>query len=165
MRKITDHRAHFWSRVDSRGPDECWPWTGAASKGYGSMGISGKNHGTHRLAYMYYFGVDPKNFVVMHKCDNPTCCNPRHLCLGTQQDNIKDRVLKKRTAGTFQSGERHAKAKLSWAAVDDIRSGTGCKEYCERYGVSRNTVQMVRRGEIWTDANARKERQFGRQSP
>jgi len=85
---------------------------------------------------------------------------------GTQIDNIKDRDTKGRGNGAFKNGDRHRMAKLTWAAVQDIRAGRGHAVYCERYNVSKSTVYAVRRGDVWqsNDANARKERQFGRQA-
>jgi HNH endonuclease len=77
----------------------CHLWTGSTNKGtYGSV------HGrvkisTHRLAYELAHGPIPKGFCVLHRCDNPACCNPEHLYLGTQADNMADMVRKGRGRG------------------------------------------------------------------
>jgi hypothetical protein len=95
----------FWSRVDKRGPDECWLWTGAAFRkskrqmGYGRRAGSGPNTYAHRVAYMLAKGPIPKGKLVMHTCDVPLCCNPAHLLIGTNAENAADRVAKGRHLG------------------------------------------------------------------
>lgn len=75
----------------------CWNWLAAkASHGYGTISYNHKNHRTHRLSYIIFVGPITDNLSVLHKCDNVACCNPRHLFLGTQKDNIQDMILKGR---------------------------------------------------------------------
>jgi len=90
-----DHSAHFWERVDmSGGPDACWPWTGARHpSGYGGVSWRGGRVNAHRVAYELAYGNPGKGFVC-HHCDNPPCCNPAHLFLGTAQDNYRDSIAK-----------------------------------------------------------------------
>jgi hypothetical protein len=86
----------FWEKVDKRDVDECWPWTGTTvSKGYGSIGHEGKTLSAHRVSWELHFD-SPGDLHVLHSCDNPPCCNPAHLFLGTNADNIRDRLLKER---------------------------------------------------------------------
>jgi hypothetical protein len=98
MRRVVDFPAHFWSRVDaSRGADSCWSWTGALdSGGYGQCGRDRRLHKTHRVAWMLTHGEIPDGLVVCHHCDNRRCCNPAHLFVGTQGDNVRDMVRKGR---------------------------------------------------------------------
>ena len=96
----------FWSGVDRRGPDECWNWTRARqTRGlkYGIIGIGSRLDGSkravlaHRLAWQLTHGpLARQGLKVLHRCDNPLCCNPAHLFLGTQADNVADMFSKGR---------------------------------------------------------------------
>lgn len=104
VRKTADERRiPFWNRVDkSGGENKCWPWRGAqTSFGYGNFGANGKTITASRHAYELTKGPIPKGIgyhgtVVMHSCDNPACCNPSHLFIGSQKDNNDDRDKKGR---------------------------------------------------------------------
>jgi hypothetical protein len=85
-------------RIDMRGEDECWPWLGGTDgKGYGLIN-SAPNGETraHRAAWVHFNGPIPEGKNVLHTCDNPPCCNPKHLFLGGQQENIDDMIAKGR---------------------------------------------------------------------
>lgn len=100
-RKKQDHRkkriAEFWKNVFSNG-EGCWEWIGYLhpKTGYGLFGMacvmgSSKDRYAHRISWTLKHGMIPKGLFVLHKCDNPACVNPKHLYLGTQKQNIKDR--------------------------------------------------------------------------
>ena len=105
------HDARFLSKVDQRGPDDCWPWTGALDKhGYGAFWIPtpgqksrGKTVKAHRYSLSMKLGreLEPGE-EARHKCDNPVCVNPRHLEPGTHADNMNDSV----TRGRWNAGRR-----------------------------------------------------------
>jgi hypothetical protein len=70
---------------------ECWEWArGTDSFGYGKVRYKGEAHTLHRLMYRLYKGEVPKGLCVCHSCDNPKCCNPQHLWLGTRAENNQD---------------------------------------------------------------------------
>lgn len=78
---------------------ECWEFTGDRDMwGYGRLTVKGKTYRANRLAYEFFVGKIPKGFIVCHRCDNPPCCNPEHLFLGTHADNMIDKVSKGRQA-------------------------------------------------------------------
>lgn len=92
-----DNVAGFWARiVKGDDPNDCWKWTASVTKdGYGRLHFNGRNDMAHRVSFFIHKGRWPKN-LVLHKCDNPPCCNPKHLYDGTQKDNARDMVRRKR---------------------------------------------------------------------
>lgn len=95
----------------------CWEWQkGRHEFGYGWVSYRGRSQTAHTLSYKLFCG--PTNgMYVLHKCDNPSCCYPLHLFLGTQQDNIRDAMLK----GRMPHGESHWNATLTDSQVALIR--------------------------------------------
>lgn len=89
--------ASFWMRVDRRGPDECWAWTGAVSAyGRGLFCPCKPGWFAPRVAWAIANGQDPEAAEVCHSCDNPNCVNPAHLWLGSHSDNMRDAATKGR---------------------------------------------------------------------
>ena len=81
----------FWSKVDIKGPDDCWEWQASKKQtGYGAFSFNGKNWGAHRFSYFLEHGEFDQTLDVCHTCDNPPCVNPKHLWLGTASDNLSD---------------------------------------------------------------------------
>jgi hypothetical protein len=110
-------------------------------------GKYGKVVTAHTLAWEVANGNPvPTGMSVCHRCDHPPCCNPRHLFLGTNQDNIDDKVAKDRQL----KGEAVGTSKLNEHEVRAIRSDTGSdREVAARYGVSHRTIQSIRSGATW----------------
>ena len=78
-------------------PSGCLEFQGYCdSNGYGQISINDKTHLAHRVAFEQAHGPIPKGLVICHRCDNPSCCNPEHLFLGTHADNVADKVSKGR---------------------------------------------------------------------
>lgn len=142
----------FWSKVLIKGEDECWEWQNATqSRGYGSVGIGrrGKTALAHRVAYFLTYG-DPGELCVLHSCDNRRCVNPKHLFLGTNQDNVDDKVKK----GRQLIGEENGNSKLTAKEVEEIRELYRVKKIPYRklgglFGVSESTVMGIVKGEYW----------------
>jgi hypothetical protein len=102
----------FWKYVNKRSLEECWIWTGALTDcGYGRVRYHQKGWKAHRLAWVLTHGSIAEGMDILHKCDNPPCCNPNHLFTGTQADNIADMVSKGRhprnATHYLPSGDRH----------------------------------------------------------
>lgn len=146
-------KARFEAIAGERPTTGCWVWGGTKKTGgYGVMSHRGKHHSAHRLAYLIYKGVDPRDQHVCHTCDNPSCVNPAHLWLGTHQDNMADRKAKGR--GRTPQGVEHWKAKLTEAQVKAIRAegARGLKSFtalAHEFGVSRTTISNIIRRKMW----------------
>lgn len=101
--QASEPEPRFWAKVQIGGMFECWDWTAVRDgHGYGKFrdvaGEGGYPEHAHRIAYRYATGQPtPAGLVVMHTCDNRLCCNPAHLRLATQTENIADRDRKGRT--------------------------------------------------------------------
>lgn len=140
----------FWSKVDkSAGPDACWPWAASRRlKGYGQFNAGGRNASANRFAYELTHGALPKGEgYVCHTCDNPACCNPAHLFLGTPAVNSRDMVSK----GRARRGEAHYRAKLSDSDLVAIRclrlvGAHTQRELSSVFGVSQSQIHAVLSG-------------------
>jgi hypothetical protein len=87
----------LWRRVEIGAHWECWVITGHHNRdGYGVLSVDGNMQLAHRLVWVYTFGPIPPGMCVLHRCDNPPCCNPDDLFLGTQADNMRDMAAKGR---------------------------------------------------------------------
>lgn len=89
----------FWKKVDKKSDEKCWNWIACKNKqGYGRIGIAASECvNAHRFSWVLHYGQIPQGLFICHKCDNPSCVNPKHLFTGTRQDNTNDMVLKKRS--------------------------------------------------------------------
>ncbi|MFH1185964.1 MAG: HNH endonuclease, partial [Chloroflexota bacterium] len=156
----------LWMKVERRGLDDCWPWTGVKYHGgYGRLRFGKRRIFAHRVAYEVSIGPIPNGMFVCHHCDNPACCNPAHLFIGTPADNSHDRDAKGRQSkGLKQSlavlsnrprGEQHPHARFTEAEVIEIRAlrATGEWTYralAKRFGTSHGQVQFIVKRVSWT---------------
>lgn len=136
----------FWERVDKSG--DCWTWKWSRSpQGYGRYYPTGRKLLSHRFAYEVTYGAIPDNLCVLHRCDNPACCNPDHLFLGTRTDNIADRQAKGRTRTGCLKGATNPGAKLTAEQVrtirDRIASGETRTALAKEYGTSVSTMSHI----------------------
>lgn len=158
--------ARFWEKVERGAPDACWPWrANMGTDGYGKFWRDGKSHHASRIAWELTFGPIPEaTNNVLHRCDNPRCCNPAHLFVGTRRDNRQDMLRKGRgLAGdrhpfrtnpeAILRGESHPMAKLT---ADDIRAIRAAGErrapataLASIYGVTAGTIRAIWRHAIW----------------
>lgn len=142
----------FWSKVDKA--DDCWIWTGGKTYGgYGVFCLDGQMRRAHRIAWIITNGPIPDGMEVLHRCDNPPCVNPAHLCLGTHQDNMDDMARKGRGNHFGTRGEQNGKARLTTRDIRLIRemvgSGMTHKAAARQFGVARTTVTAIIRGVNW----------------
>lgn len=137
----------------SGGPDACWPWTGFIDPhGYGAVTFAGMLWRAHRLAWCLANGVlePPAGLVVRHfVCDNPPCCNPAHLRVGTNAENTGDMMMKGRQA----RGSRVGSSVLTEQQVMDLRalsaSSFNAAAMALLYGVSAGSLAEARFGRTW----------------
>lgn len=161
----------FWNKVEKHSTaDACWAWTGSKSNtGYGKtrcrkLHCRNATIGAHRLSYFIHFGEFPSHLFVLHKCDNRICVNPDHLFLGTQLENMRDKILKGRC--NTPSGNSHFTqktpellhrrkygfSKLTEDQVLQIRKShelgrSSMPALAEQFGVSVSTINGI----IWRD--------------
>lgn len=126
----------------------CWLWTGPVCvKGYG-VGRWNRVTRSHRVSWAAFRGGIPAGMCVCHKCDTPSCVNPDHLFLGTNADNVRDRLQKGRSRYAY--GELAGSAKLTADDVRCIRASSGTGAALSRaYGVSRNQIRLIRNRVKW----------------
>lgn len=177
-RKVMDPEARrvmredrFWSRVEKRGPDECWNWKHMRNRsGYGIFRLWGKADRSktltcHRFAYQLAHGGIPKSeaagfhgTVIAHKCDNRLCCNPAHLFATTQKGNLDDCLAKGRGNKAF--GEKAGKAKLAESDVKAIRAaierGVDRIALSAQYNVTAQAIADIASGKNWRHLSTRR---------
>lgn len=155
----------FWAKVDwiGKGEDECWNWTAyKGPKGYGQFGVGHTLHTAHRVAWAFWHDreIPPAEICVCHKCDNPSCCNPSHMFLGTKADNNSDMRRKGRGQHKHleqwqqEKGSKHRAARLTEEQVLAIRKEMATMNYSlgymsGKYGVKPVTICAIIYGRIW----------------
>lgn len=149
----------FWNRVAIGAADDCWPWEGCRNpQWYGTLKWRRRTDRAHRIAYELVVGPIPIGLCVCHHCDNPPCCNPAHLFLGTIADNNADKVAKGRAGRTgkrsgWARGEGHGCARLTTADVIALRrrhvEGESQSSLAREFGVHVSTVHLVVHRKKW----------------
>jgi len=152
----------FWEKVNKDGitmPEmntKCWDWQGSTSHGYGYIGVGKKILRAHRYSWTIHHGEIPKGHdyhgvtCVLHRCDNRQCVNPDHLILGTNKDNVNDKMDK----GRFipNKGEFHGMAKLTRIQVRVIRARHPLvtrKELAATFNVSIGAIDSIMTRKTW----------------
>jgi len=132
--------------------NNCWNWKKKKMiSGYGTTTFYAKWITTHRLSYLVFKGDIPKDKIVCHSCDNPSCCNPDHLWLGTHKENTRD-MMNKKVVFQFK-GENNNMAVLNESIVLEMRSlnkqGLSVKKISEIYGFKYFTCLDAVSGRNW----------------
>lgn len=141
----------FRRRTEQDKHTKCWLWTGyVQSGGYGQFTHSGGVISlAHRMSYIVHNGPIPAGLDVLHECDTPLCCNPKHLFLGTDLDNHRDAVAKGRKLDRVPVWATRIRRirKLTDEQVRRIRAGGYVpKELAKELGVSQSTISEVKNG-------------------
>ncbi len=125
----------------------CWIWKGAIfpERGYGAFAYPGEQL-AHRVSWRLYRGEIPEGKFVLHRCDVPACVNPEHLFLGTQTENMADKVRKARQSRGAGTGV----SKLTQEQVVAIKADARLqKEIALSYGISQSAVSEIKLGKTW----------------
>lgn len=133
----------FWSRVAKGCQFECWPWTGGlTAAGYGAFKLGRGTHAASRVALASHLGRWPeRDEYACHTCDNPICCNPAHLFLGSNSDNIRDAAKK----GRVRRKLNEVKAGKIW----NMRGLKTAKQVAADFGVTASAVQAIWERRTW----------------
>ena len=152
----------FWSKVNMRGPDECWPWIASKTHGGGGYGrfkiTSYTSVHSNRVAWTLHHGRDPGDLIIRHSCDNPPCCNPAHLEIGTHADNTRDKIERGRWRGGRNDGVNNPRAKIDETHLEQIvaglKLGLNNKQIAEGLPIGHATVSRIRVGLAWQKQSA-----------
>jgi HNH endonuclease len=153
--EISDTAAvRFWTKVDIRRNNECWPWKAAKIQGYGIFAVTrALDIRAHRMAFHLTYGRFNPAKLVAHRCDFKACCNPLHLFLTNPKGNMDDMWAKGRAKPTGVRGEKNVNAKLTKQQVKHIRRAPKIyglpKLLAKKFGVHPQTVYCVIWGLTW----------------
>ena len=142
-----DTKIRFWDKVEKT--DTCWNWNASLDRwGYGRLKVCGKFKGAHRVSYTLHYGDDPKGKMVLHDCDNPKCVNPKHLRLGTAQDNMDDMKKRKRHKVAKEN------VKMTVDQVRDLRrlwmfKGWTYDKLGKKFGISHTQAWKIATRKSW----------------
>ena len=153
----------LWSKVDKKGDDECWNWLGLKNhQGYGRVQINEWSYYAHRVIFNLVNPnviqlKAPKSYdetgFLLHTCDNPSCCNPKHLFVGTHAENMADKVAKNRQKRfPTDTGPR---CKLTMEQAREARQlrleGVPTRELAKRFNISLPSMKTLIRGESYKE--------------
>jgi len=153
-------KERFWEKVNKNGPIQphmttaCWMWTSAMSyQGYGYITTTkGHSKKAHRLSFEFAYSIIPQSMQVLHRCDNPSCVNPEHLFLGSNSDNVADKVSKGRSPD-FR-GDKNPAAKITKIQAGEIRNKYALGNISQRklaseYGITQRAIWFIIHNQHW----------------
>jgi hypothetical protein len=125
----------------------CWIWTSTVEKsGYGRVCDGRKPYFAHRVSYEQKYGSIPNGKMALHHCDVRCCINPDHIFLGTQKENMLDKVSKNRQA----KGIKHGNAKLTDSQAIEAKFGFEKPEIlAKKFSYSAAMIRQIRNGVYW----------------
>jgi transposase-like protein len=136
----------FWEKVLKGSPQTCWLWQGGKTgRGYGVMRVpeQKRNVGAHVISWYLFHGTwPPEGMDVLHNCpggDQPGCCNPTHLWVGTHQDNMLDKVAKSRDNTPRKVTKEQALEMCELYATGEWTY----KQLAKRYGLAERTPHWI----------------------
>lgn len=144
-------RRRFFQKIKKT--DGCWLWTGSKTEwGYGRVWLNRKFYQANRVSFAIHKHPVPKNKLVCHSCDNPSCVNPDHLFVGSDNDNWQDCRQKRRNR--HPRGEEHGRVRLTTEQVMEIKRDYAPRKmpkrvFAEKFGVSVSCIQHIVRGDNW----------------
>jgi len=122
----------------------CHEWTGARNGNYGMMSFENQPSAlTHRIIYIITKGPIPDNMTINHDCENPICCNPEHLRMLTQSENIRSSTIK---------GARAKKLDIPKVKAIKVLLAEGTLsqyQIASVYGVSQTAIRQIKTGKNW----------------
>ncbi len=140
----------FFNRIRKQ-KNGCWHFVGALNKGgYGVLGFYGSLYMAHRFSFLIHNGYLPSQLLICHKCDNRKCVNPKHLFMGTHQDNATDRDNKGR--GNIQGilGVHAGNTKVTESIVKRIRASKASrKDLGIKYNISQPALSQIINRKSW----------------
>jgi hypothetical protein len=132
----------FWDRVVKT--EYCWDWIGPKMPfGYGHFYINATRKYAHRFSFEIHNSITiPKGLQINHNCDNPSCVNPEHLYIGTQKDNIRDKIVRERASRltriqVLEIRSRYSKGNTTWTKL------------AKEYGVSKTHIGYIINRKSW----------------
>lgn len=145
-------KERFFAKVAEQNERGCMEWQAARNvKGYGQFSVGGRQRVATRVAYELAKGHVPDGMLVCHTCDNPPCCNPDHLFIGTAKENQADKARKGRCAP--QKGSKNNNSRLHEESVKRIRelhrSGVRVTDLSRQFNVHQTTISKIVTGSTW----------------
>ena len=137
--------------VSDEGEGKCWNWRGTIDKhGYGQIRINQRFYRAHRVIWELANGARlTREMVVRHTCDNPPCCNPAHLVVGTQADNMADMAARGRRKGERACNAILSGADVLWARKECASGVVSVSDAAKRFGVTYAAMLAAVRGRTW----------------